>query len=134
MIRVLVCGGRKFTDEKLLNDVLNHLNSIHEIICIIEGGSPGADHMASRWAFNYDIPNYKFTANWLLHGKAAGPIRNKQMLRDGLPDMVVAFPGGRGTANMVRQAQEENVVVVEVLSDGAIRVIESQPPAHQTTS
>ena len=47
----------------------------------------------------------EFKADWDKFGRAAGPIRNAQMLREGKPDLVVAFPGGRGTANMVAQAK-----------------------------
>ena len=56
-----------------------------------------------------------FPADWIRHGRAAGPIRNEQMLREGCPDLVVAFhddPGlGRGTADMVRRALAAGVPV-----------------------
>ncbi|MEM9912925.1 MAG: hypothetical protein AAF922_19365 [Pseudomonadota bacterium] len=50
-------------------------------------------------------------------GRAAGPIRNKEMLDEGCPDLVVAFPGGRGTANMVKQAQAAGVEVLDKRED-----------------
>jgi len=49
-----------------------------------------------------------------MHGRAAGPVRNAQMLAEGKPDFVVAFPGGRGTADMCKQARARGVKVVEV--------------------
>lgn len=49
-----------------------------------------------------------------LEGKAAGPIRNQRMLDDGKPDRVLAFPGGRGTANMVKLAKAAGVPVHEI--------------------
>jgi len=52
-----------------------------------------------------------FPADWSRHGKSAGPIRNRQMLIEGRPDIVVAFPGGKGTANMIKQAVEAGVKV-----------------------
>jgi len=55
-----------------------------------------------------------FLANWRTHGKAAGPIRNQQMLDEGRPHLVVAFPGGTGTADMVRRAKAAGVPVMEV--------------------
>ena len=59
-----------------------------------------------------------FLPDWEKHGRAAGPIRNKLMLDEGRPDLVVAFPGGRGTANMVKQASAASVEVIEVRREG----------------
>lgn len=120
-IRVLVCGGRHFDDEKLLCNTLDHLNQMHEITCVIEGGATGADTLASQWARSRKIENIRYPANWALYGKAAGPIRNAQMLKHGLPNLVVAFPGDKGTADMVRQAQKLNITIVEILNDGEIK-------------
>ena len=55
-----------------------------------------------------------FPAEWKKHGKAAGPIRNRKMLQDGKPDLVLAFPGGRGTANMVELATDAGIRVMHV--------------------
>jgi len=57
-------------------------------------------------------------ANWAGLGRKAGPIRNQEMLDQGRPNMVVAFPGGRGTADMVRRARGAGVEVIEVGEDG----------------
>jgi hypothetical protein len=80
---------------------------------IIHGAAPGADTLAGQWAADKGIPVEAFPADWEKHGRAAGPIRNKQMLDDGKPDLVVAFPGGWGTANMCKQAREAGVRVLE---------------------
>jgi len=53
-------------------------------------------------------------AEWDKFGRRAGPLRNEQMLREGKPDVVVAFPGGRGTAHMVRIAKEAGIDVLEI--------------------
>ncbi|BAQ18361.1 hypothetical protein GL4_2928 [Methyloceanibacter caenitepidi] len=81
---------------------------------MIHGNATGADALAGFWAIAVGVPILAFAADWNKHGRAAGPIRNKQMLDEGKPDLVIAFPGGRGTANMVRQARERGVEVVEV--------------------
>ena len=47
--------------------------------------------------------------DWKKYGKKAGPLRNQQMLEEGKPDLVVAFPGGNGTADMVRRAKKANI-------------------------
>ncbi len=115
-MRALVCGGRTFNDYEWMNEVLSSLTDIHEekITTVIHGCASGADTLAGQWARENNIPVVEFPANWSMHGKAAGPIRNKQMLVEGKPDVVVAFPGGVGTANMVRQAKQTKTVVIEL--------------------
>ena len=108
--RILVCGGRDFNDEARLASVLNG----YAVAEIIQGGARGADRLAFEWAANNLVPTRTFPAAWDLHGKAAGPIRNHQMLREGKPDLVIAFPGGRGTAHMVSIAKAAGITVIEV--------------------
>lgn len=112
-MKVLVCGGRNFNDALTLG---SWLGGIHKnngpITLLIEGGAPGADFMARKFAEWMKIPTRTFEADWDRHGRAAGPIRNKQMLDEGKPDLVVAFEGGKGTANMVSQATRAGVKVL----------------------
>lgn len=110
--RVLVCGGRDYDNHRLLGFVLDKLY-VHRsgIACIIEGGQSGADALAKEWAIQRGVPWSEFKANWTLYGNAAGPMRNRRMLDEGLPDLVVAFPGNKGTSNMVRQAERRGVPV-----------------------
>ena len=107
MRRVLVCGGRDYKDFDAVCRALDPLPITH----LIEGGATGADSLARQWAVRNSIPFTTYEANWETHGRAAGPIRNKAMLDDGKPDLVVAFPGGRGTANMIKQAEQAGVRV-----------------------
>ncbi len=115
-MRVLVCGGRDFgkkESEKLgMLSELAGLNIEHRFTEIIEGGAPGADAGARIFGDIAGIPVKTYRASWLRHGKAAGPIRNQQMIDEGKPDMVVAFPGGRGTADMVSRAEKAGIKVV----------------------
>lgn len=110
-MRVLVCGGRDYKDYATVCRILEDLHKNTPITLLIHGSATGADQLASRWAAVYGVPRKPFPANWLKHGKAAGPIRNRQMLEEGKPDLVMAFPGGRGTADMVRQATAAGVKV-----------------------
>lgn len=112
-MRVLVCGGRDFDDWELLYRTLDKLPANE--ITIIEGGAIGADFLSRVWAKHRRQSYVEFPADWKTHGRAAGPIRNKQMLIEGEPDLVVAFPGGRGTANMVQQARSAGVPVSVVM-------------------
>lgn len=117
-MRILVCGGRDFDDWCLLSSVLDQYQ--YEIDLLITGEAHGADFLARVWwksLHNGDAwkDYYKgFPADWETYGKAAGAIRNKQMLDEGKPDLVIAFPGGKGTANMVKLAKEAGVTVREI--------------------
>lgn len=110
-MKVLVCGGRNFDDALTLGSWLGGIHKDHGITLIIEGGARGADFLARKFGEMQGIPVKTFPADWDRHGKAAGPIRNKQMLDEGKPDVVLAFDGGRGTANMVEQAKAAGVRV-----------------------
>lgn len=116
MRRVLVCGGRDYSNEDCLRDVLNKVHSAHPIGTLIQGGARGADALAHKWATENNIPEIVTEyADWAQYGKAAGPIRNERMLYVWKPDLVVAFPGGRGTANMIHLARQAGVPVTRVL-------------------
>jgi len=111
-MRVLVCGGRDYDDGPHVFRELDRLHESEPITLVIEGGASGADLSARSWAFHRYIQHVTVHAQWKLHGRAAGPIRNKQMLDEQSPDVVLAFPGGKGTADMVRQATQRGVRVV----------------------
>lgn len=113
MIRVLVCGGRDFDDELLVLTVLLTLHNDHGIFCVIHGAARGADTLAGRVARELGIEVYEYPADWNAHGRRAGPIRNEKMLREGKPDLVVAFPGGIGTADMVNRAWKAGIKVMK---------------------
>ena len=98
--KVLVCGDRNWSDDKLIEETLLKFS----IDCIIQGGAKGADRIAAQFALVYNIKCLQFDANWKI-GRAAGPIRNKQMLVEGKPDLVIAFhddlANSKGTKNMI---------------------------------
>lgn len=120
-MRVLVCGGRDFQDKSLYA-VLDKLHRESSIGVIIEGAARGADRMAGYWARKNKIDNLKFHADWQRLGIAAGPRRNQQMIEQGRPDLVVAFPGGVGTADMVRRARAAKIEVIEIPRSSACRL------------
>lgn len=113
-MRVLVCGGRDFRDVTAVYHALDQLDARYPITHLIQGGARGVDEIAAQWAEARHKELRTFPAHWDLHGKAAGPIRNKQMLEEGHPEIVVAFPGGRGTENMVQLAEKAGVHVHKV--------------------
>lgn len=114
--RVLVCGGRDFNDQAFVFGVLDMLSEELVINAVIQGDCPtGADHLARMWAISRNYHFDRFPADWRGYGKAAGPIRNQRMIDEGRPTKVITFPGGRGTADMVRRARAAGVEVLEFL-------------------
>lgn len=105
--RVLVCGGRDFADSSQIWGELDTLlrRARHDCMVVIQGGARGADQIAREWCASRFVKYENYPAKWGEHGKAAGPIRNQRMLDAGRPELVLAFNGGRGTADMVRRAQ-----------------------------
>lgn len=113
-VRVLVCGGRDFANYEFVGAELDRIHVETPIFAIIHGNARGADSCARIWAYHHEkdgIRCWAFPAQWSKYGKAAGPRRNQTML--GMkPDLVVAFPGGAGTADMVRRAKAAGIPVL----------------------
>lgn len=112
-MKILVCGGRDFDNISAVRHVLTVLHVRKPITLLIEGGAAGADKLAREWAAANGVLHVTVMADWKRYGPAAGPIRNAEMLREHQPDGVVAFAGGKGTANMIWQAQQAGVKVWE---------------------
>lgn len=113
-MRLLVCGGRDFDNYALVCAALLAVHKKHYITFLIHGGAPGADSLADRWAKENGLHVDVFRALWNKEGKAAGPLRNQRMIDEGKPTAVVAFPGGRGTADMVARAKAAGLPVWEI--------------------
>lgn len=113
-MRVLVCGGRDYADVFQLNQMLDITKQAHGTIEICHGGAKGADTLAGEWAKRNSVPYVVYPANWDKHGRSAGPIRNKQMLDEFKPGLVIAFPGGAGTKNMIGQTMKAGVFLIKV--------------------
>jgi hypothetical protein len=111
-MKVLVCGGRHYDNWVQVEEVLENF----AITELIHGDATGADKLAHDYAQSRYIPIRRYPAEWCVYGSSAGPRRNKRML-DENPDIeyVIAFPGGRGTANMVKQARGRGIKVLEVV-------------------
>jgi hypothetical protein len=96
---------------------LDRLHAELKITAIMQGGATGVDAFAREWAARKpEVHRYVCRADWDRYGPAAGPIRNARMLEWG-PDLVVAFPGGTGTADMVSKAKAAGVRVIRPLGD-----------------
>lgn len=116
-MRVLVCGGRDFDDKTAVSTALDDLRMQAglDALIVIQGGATGTDKLARDWCSANHVEYINVPADWKKHGKAAGPIRNQKMLDEQWPDLVLAFPGGNGTADMMRRAESAGVPVHQVL-------------------
>lgn len=113
-MKIIVCGGRDYANRKAVFDALDCLNLKRGVEKLSQGGASGADALAAEWAKSRGVKCKTYAADWKTHGKAAGPRRNQAMLVACLsegPIFVVAFPGGRGTEDMVSKAKAAGVKV-----------------------
>jgi hypothetical protein len=103
-------------DADALRQFMDELAQRITIDAVIEGDAHGADRWRESGPAVAAVENIKFCADWERLGRKAGPIRNQLMLDEGRPDVVVAFPGGRGTADMMMRARSAGVEVIEAAS------------------
>lgn len=101
-MKVLITGDRNWKDRLKIKQRLRRLSSN---TIIIEGGARGADLLARSVAEELGFEVRTYLANWKEYHRAAGPIRNKLMLEEGDPDLVIAFhddiENSKGTKNMM---------------------------------
>ena len=118
VIRIAVTGGRTYDNQKVVWDALdatrNAVCATGAAMFLVVGDATGADMLARQWAMeNLEIHQWQcFPADWDKHGKSAGPIRNRDMLCSGIHKLC-AFPGGAGTADMVRICKNVGIHIKE---------------------
>jgi predicted polyphosphate/ATP-dependent NAD kinase len=110
--RVCVTGGRDFGDTSLVESIFDELR-IGIGDTVVNGGCSGADTVCQQVAMRRLANVETHHANWKEHGRAAGPIRNREMLKSGV-DVLIAFPGGRGTADCVNAAKKLGIRVIDL--------------------
>lgn len=116
-MRVLVCGGRDYKDRDRIYAVLDEVSLLGKPDCTIHGAYKGADQLADDWAIDRGVQPVRLPALWKFWGAGAGPKRNQNMIDLLAPDIVVAFPGGDGTADMVRRAElKARIKIIKVQS------------------
>jgi hypothetical protein len=118
-LTIVVCGGRRYDDGARVWRALDGLHERFGIELLGHGASGsrrfgkvvGADLHAHDWAVEVGVEVEAFPARWDDHGRAAGPRRNRRMLEAMVPDLVVAFPGSRGTEDCVGAAKQRGIRV-----------------------
>lgn len=114
-MRLLVCGGRDYSDRRTLFTTLDRIDLERgPFDLLIHGNARGADEIADSWARSHNITVVAVLPDWQRYGKTAGPVRNRKMITAHAPDLVIAFPGGKGTANMIKLARDAGIEVIEV--------------------
>lgn len=120
-MRVIVAGGRTFPYIGFVFQKLDEFHAQSPITTVIHGGARGVDTIAGEWCKSrlgvdpvvYPAKwNTHKSAKWNTHKLAAGPIRNQQMIDEGTPDVVILFPGNKGTRDMERKAKASGIPVI----------------------
>ena len=110
-MRVLITGGRNFDNRELLETTLDAVHASTPLSVLIHGAASGADTMAGEWASRNGNRSCRLPCQFGNNTDAgAGPIRNREMLELS-PDLLVAFPGGRGTADMISAAEQKGIPI-----------------------
>lgn len=114
--RILVCGGRDYNDAAHVDEVLTRIYRDGAVFC--HGAYRGADTLCDDWCKAKGIPVTPFPAEWDKYKGSAGPRRNRRMFKEFKPDLVIAFPGDKGTADMIRVAMNGGCQVLQVADFG----------------
>ena len=78
-MKTIIAGGRDIDNEILFLKALKQVPfEITEVIC---GMARGVDTMGLHYGERVGLPVHKFPADWERNGKAAGPMRNVEMLK-----------------------------------------------------
>lgn len=107
-MKILVTGGRDYADAERVFTVLDEYYDEDSVL--LHGDAKGADTLAKEAAQQIGFEVQAFPADWGKHGKAAGVIRNQEMVNEN-PDILIAFPGGKGTANCVKLASDAGIPI-----------------------
>lgn len=112
-MRVLVCGGRDYSDRLNVFAALDRIwqKAPMDSMVVIQGGAKGADEIARAWCLERQVEYINVPANWKVFGLKAGPLRNQKMVSKYRPELVLAFPGGKGTADMTKRAEEAGIPI-----------------------
>jgi hypothetical protein len=127
-MRVLICGRRNFghkpgcafrhclvCDGEDFQLMKNEIWKLSPDDVVIEGGARGADRLAGHIASEHGLEVVVFPAQWVRYGRAAGVVRNQQMLDEAKPDFVLAFhhniAASKGTKDMVQRANRNGIPV-----------------------
>jgi len=108
-MKTIVAGSRNITDYEKVHKAI--YESPWVITEVVSGGARGVDKLGEQAAEAFGIPVKVFPADWATHGRAAGPIRNQQMLEYSEALIAIWDGDSRGTADMIRRSQKAGIPV-----------------------
>jgi len=114
-LKIIIAGGREFTDYDLLNRKLKDFCDKHGLflkdIEVVSGAARGADSLGEQWAVENNVSIKRFKADWDVHGKSAGYRRNAEMAD--YADALIAFWDGKskGTSHMINTATSKQLII-----------------------
>ena len=111
-MKAIICGGRDYEFTEANYCALDKLCEELPVTEVVSGCAPGADACGEKWAVRRSISIKQFPADWAGQGRKAGPLRNQQMAD--YADVCIAFPGGKGTEDMVRKATKRGLRVFDL--------------------
>lgn len=119
--RIIVCGSRGWTDREAIRSFLTEQDREHEHVVVVHGAAPGADRIAGEEAKRLGLKVEEHPAQWAMHGRRAGLLRNERMLALGCTRVVAFWDGeSRGTEHMIRKAREAHAWVTVVRERGSV--------------
>ena len=112
-VRIIVCGGRDFTDNRMLSSVLWAVHERRSIAEVIHTGQRGCAQMANRWAFEHGVHRTELRADYKRYGEKRAPvIRNRKML-ELRPSGIIVFSGSAEVHSLLAQALYGGVPVMQ---------------------
>ncbi len=109
----MVTGGRDYINRVVIYKVLDYIHSECEVSTLVHGDARGADSLAAAWADERSIDTDVHPADWRRYKNAAGMRRNADMLST-KPDLLVVFPGGKGTKGCAKMAAKRKIKIYKV--------------------
>ena len=117
-MKLIIAGSRNYHDcvvYELIHTTISKLNETNQVKELVTGCAKGVDAFAEKYGRRYNIPIVKFPADWEKYGKAAGPIRNKQMAIYADALLLIWDGESRGSANMLKNAKEQGLKIFNVV-------------------
>lgn len=109
-MRVIIAGSRDITDYDVVSQAI--ADSGFDVTRVVSGCCRGVDRLGEQWAKERYITIHAFPANWRANGKAAGPIRNREMAQNADALVAVTWEGGTaGTKNMIEEARKAGLKI-----------------------
>lgn len=115
MKKLAICGSRDINLSYLtVADLVSKLVT-HERVEVVSGGAKGVDASALKFSQEMYLKYTEFPADWKTYGKAAGPIRNKQIAEYADQLLVIRYPDSKGSLNVAAEFRKLGKPVTEII-------------------